>query len=342
MTRPAGVVAAYGGGTPYAFVIADDFSLWSNSWTGVAWSWTNHGKPPDRPPEEQFYPMGITTTSGRPIVFVITSGGMVWARSVNAAGIWSWEHLGDPPAGVLFLGMRDVVISAHGGNTLCSFALDEDTGNVWAIRRSGSEWTWTNLGHAPVGRLKTAFVSNGDWINVIQLGDDGQVWVAAWLPGPKPPRWGSFGHPGAPSAWYIGATTVDEVLDVFVIDANGHLQVNTSDGASGRRWIDLGHRLCANSPGGGATTAGVASAYAFFPGNDDDGWTLWCNRFVYPHDGIWSSIRFPPVPNPGLPAGVTTVDGQRPYFWMLFGDDLWVAWMNTEGSWAWSNQGRPH
>jgi len=294
----------------YAFVRGSDENLWTNWWTGSAWSWANQRRPADVSivgSGSVLTVMNTPTSSQRPYAFVRGSDGNLWTNWWTGSA-WSWDNQRKPAdVGISSpLGVLTVMDTPTSSQRPYAFVQDND-GNLWVNWWIG-EWRWDNLGeppdpvnvHGPGGVLTVKDTpASSQRPYVFMPGNDANLWVNWWTGSAW--RWDSLGRPEGVS--------VRSLLGVLTV---------------------MDSATSAQRP------------YAFVLGNDGN---LWVNWWI--GEWRWSSLGKPPDPvSISSPVGVATVmdtpiSPQRPYVFVLGSDgNLWVNWW-TGGQWTWANQGKP-
>jgi hypothetical protein len=220
-----------------------------NYWNGSAWNWADQGLPPG------------TTASAGPAVLYYMQGGKklvdVFVTGANGhldvnywnGSAWNWADQGLPP-GTTASAAPGVTTYLEGKNQLVEAFVTGANGHLCVNYWNGSAWNWADQGTPPgttaVGApgviilfykeggqaLTEAFVTGANGHLYVNYWD-GSAWN--WADQGLPPGTTASGNPGVYT--YYGAG--QQLVDVFVTGANGHLCVNYWNG-SAWNWADQG------------------------------------------------------------------------------------------------------
>jgi phospholipase C len=318
------------GGHPYAFVVGSDKHLWVDRWNGQAWSWSDLGQPGSG---GDFVSVGVVTVDGgRPYAFVVGTDGHLWVCWWSGQA-WSWSDLGMPASGAISSALSVTVVD---GSRPHVFVRGHDF-QLWVCWWSGQAWSWSALGH-DVGNRVGAVTVDGSRPYVFVTGrTDQHVWQATWTG--QAWSWSDQGLPASAGMvrGAVGVVTVGTNTYAFVIGIDGHLWLNYWTGRAWA-WSDQGMPGSGKIPhdnGIGATFVG-GRVYAFVRGGGDG--HLWVN-YWNGRAWSWSDLGLPASGRMRGAVGVVTVDGNRPYVFVLGSDGhLWLnCW--TGQAWSWSDLG---
>ena len=186
-----GALAVSTGGNyvPHAYVVASDGNLWDYYYTGVAGTWTNHGKP--SPTLNTAVGTTIIASGSRPFIFLEASDGNLWSRSFSN-GAWVWFNHGRPTGVTLSTPMGATCGSSCGQPF--AFVKGSDS-NLWSMSWNGA-WVWTNHSR-PAGVTFASSVGatavSADRPYVFITGSDGNLWLRWWSGSAW--AWSNQGHP---------------------------------------------------------------------------------------------------------------------------------------------------
>lgn len=195
VSRPIGVTTVRdtpsAGDRPYAFVITEDSTVWANSWSGTAWTWTDQGAPSGQRVRKGAGVVHVrdTPTAGeRPYAFVIGYDSQLYAN-VWTGSQWTWEPH-NTPSGRFVLGSVGAVTVADSPQrpTRPYVFVTGDDSQLYVRVWDATQWTWeahnspstrvierpgavtTVRGSASAGQRPYAFV----------IADDSDVWSNNW------------------------------------------------------------------------------------------------------------------------------------------------------------------
>ena len=335
-----------GSGTPIAFA-TDGINLWTNTWTGSAYQWVNHGQPLGGP-NGASVGFGSTTiiSSGStyPVTFIGADpsiGGIyVLDYGLTHGPTWTWAGVSSAfpalPIGATNLlsgGVNYPRVFFSNGSALEVVGW---TGSAWLLQDFLTPPGGFNFG---VGALTIANGSN--WYpSGYYVGTDGNLWDRHWTGS----AWASTNH-GKPSASVsissaVGATIISSGSRpfIFVKGSDGNLwSRNVTSGAW--NWFNHG------KPSGvtigaamGATCANSCSApYAYVKGSDGNLWEMaWIGSAW-----TWTNHSKPSGVTIVSSVGATAVSNSRPYVYLTGSDgNMWL--LDWSGSaWVWSNLSHP-
>jgi hypothetical protein len=304
------------GGKPLAFTIDKDRKLWIKAWTGDQWYWTDLGG-------GCAGGVGATTVDGRrPFAFVIGNDRKLWVNSWTN-GAWGWTNLGGGCA-------SGVGVTTVDGGRPYAYVIGDDR-KLWLNSWNNNAWGWTDLGGGCASGVGVTTVDGGRPYAYV-ISDDRKLWLNSWNNNAY--GWTDLGGGGGGGcASGVGVTTVDGGRPyAYVIGKDRKLWLNSwNNNAYG--WTDLGGG-CAS--GVGVTTVDGGRPFAFVIGADGK---LWLNSWTN-NAWLWENLG---TPDDGKSksaivrgVGATTVDGGRPFAYVIGADGaLWtMSW--TDNRWQWA------
>lgn len=238
-----GATTAYISGTrasePFAFV-HNGVALWSSSWNGSAFVWTNHGAPAGVSISQAVGTLAVAAGSNwNPYAFVIGTDGNLWSRWWNGS-VWTWTNHSKPSGVSLSTAVGATVIAS--GTRPFVYIVGSD-GNLWSRNWTNSAWGWTNHGK-PSGITLSSSMGSTCGNNcgspfAFLLGSDGNLWSNDWSGSAW--RWTNHSKPaGITLGASIGATAVSFSRPyVFIMGSDGHVWLRQWDG-SAWSWVNQG------------------------------------------------------------------------------------------------------
>lgn len=223
--------------------------------------------------------VGATTalngTASQPYAFVL-SNGELWSNHWDGTAFVWFDHT-KPPGVTLTKPVGALAVVAGSAWQPYAFAVGSD-GNLWALRWTGSIWTWVNHGQ-PAGGISTTIgttvITSGSRPFVYVKGNDGNLWsrnytngVYSWFNHGKPPVTGV----GIAAAMGVTCANNCSAPYAYILGTDGNLWEN----AYINGWTWTNHSKPAGISLGisiGATAVSFSRPYVFMMGSNGHLWS---------------------------------------------------------------------